>query len=107
MEESKGTITTLHRPYSGIYRVHDAALYFRATTRPATVGTNVIDLAEWRTRRLDYVGPSSRELYSWIRHGLSRTELRNADRDDLVLGFPDLIRLRMIVIMRSRGLSFE
>lgn len=34
-------------------------------------------------------------------------ELAHVSRPDLILGFRDLVRLRMVVIMRSRGLSLE
>jgi uncharacterized protein (DUF433 family) len=96
---STGRIATVRRPYSGIYTVGDAARYLRATVPPDNV-----PLKMWLARRRPFLGPSSRQLYSWIRHGLSWDGLSDVPRADLVLDFYDLIRLRMIVIMRSRGL---
>ena len=95
-----GKIATVRRPYSGIYTVGEAALYLRATTPPPSV-----PLKFWLARRKPFVGPSSRHLHAWIRGGLRWYGLEAIPRDRLVLDFNDLIRMRMIVIMRSRGIS--
>jgi uncharacterized protein (DUF433 family) len=100
MIDTDGKIATVRRPYSGIYTVGDAALYLRATTPPENV-----PLKYWLAHRAPFVGPSSRHLYAWIRHGLRWDGLSDIPRHRLVLDFYDLIRMRMIVIMRSRGLS--
>jgi uncharacterized protein (DUF433 family) len=103
LTDSASQGVTILRPYTGLYTMRDAARLFRATTPPA----NVINLSEWRERRPKYLGPSSRKLYSWIEHGYSRDELSSLRGDNVVIDFFDLVRLRMIVVLRSRGLSFE
>jgi len=98
-----GNIVNLRQgPFSGLYTVPDAALYLRSTT-PASV----TPLKSWSPQRHQFVTPSSRHLYAWIRRGMDWGELAHTPSTDLVLNFWDLIRLRMIVIMRSRGLSYE
>ncbi|MCJ7510446.1 MAG: DUF433 domain-containing protein [Dehalococcoidia bacterium] len=87
--------TPLRRPYSGIYSVPDAALYLRATTPPPEM---VLRL--WEKKRRVFIGPNSRHLYAWIRRGVEDYSGR-----DIVLTFEELVRMRMIVILRSRGLS--
>ena len=95
-------LTMTRRPFTGIYSVQDAALYFRATTPPPDVPIGI-----WRQHSKDFSQPSTRHLYTWIRRGLAWGELSHTDRDDLLLSFQDLIRLRLIVILRSRGLSYR
>ena len=95
-------VSTIRRPHSGIYTVRDAALYLRATTPPPEVPLKV-----WQRRRKEFIGPTSRHLYAWVRRSLDSSELSHLPREDLVLNFTDLVRLRMIVIMRSRGLPLS
>jgi uncharacterized protein (DUF433 family) len=81
--------------FAGLYTVNEAALLLRATTPVKPIGSGGL-----RARSGDFIEPSSRHLYSWIRAGIESTP-----REDLVLDFQDLVRFRMIVALRSRGIS--
>lgn len=86
-------------PSTGVYSVPDAAQYLRATTPPSGKPVRL-----WRRNRDAFIAPSARHLYRWIRSGL-RPEFEHLPRRDLLIRFDDLIRLRMIALLRSRGLS--
>lgn len=88
------------RPFSGTYTVPEAALYLRATTPPPGV-----PLSLWQRKRERFIAPSSRHLHAWVRHGLSGGEAVSRPVRQRTLTFEELIRLRMIAIMRSRGVS--
>jgi uncharacterized protein (DUF433 family) len=89
-------------PYSGIYTIPEAALYLRSTTP-----TSIASLRNRHRQGHDFVAPSARHLYTWIRRGLEWDEAARADARHSAIDFTGLIRLRMIVIMRSRGLPFK
>lgn len=86
---------------SGVYSIPDAALYLRATTPPSGKPIRL-----WRKERDTFIAPTPRHLYRWIRNGL-RPELEHLPRRDVLIRFDDLIRLRMIVLLRSRGLPMR
>ncbi|MBI2760412.1 MAG: DUF433 domain-containing protein [Chloroflexi bacterium] len=88
-------------PFTGLYTVGDVALYLRSTLPPVTPFKKRVP------QRRRFVGLTSRHLYAWIRRGMEWGELSDAPRDELILDFEDLVRLRMIAIMRSRGLPYE
>ena len=86
------------RPFSGTYTVPEAALYLRATTPPPGV-----PLSLWRRKREQFVAPSSRHLHAWVKRGLAAGEAPKQAARRRTVTFEDLIRLRLIAIMRSRG----
>ena len=102
MPTQKSKITPARRAYSGVYTIGDTALYLRATTPPPEIPLKV-----WLPKRRRFIRPSSRHLYAWIRRSMEWEELAHTPRQDLILSFGDLVRLRMIVIMRSRGVAPE
>jgi uncharacterized protein (DUF433 family) len=86
--------------YTGIYTVADAALYLRATTPPP--GT---PLSVWQQQPDRFIGPSSRQLHGWIRQSIGAAEdVRASAR---VVTFEELVRLRMITLLRAHGVSFS
>lgn len=73
-------------------------LYLRATTPPQGV---VLDA--WQRHRDSFIGPSSRQVHAWIRQDADPDTLLPAS--DRLLTFEDLIRLRMIALLRAHGIS--
>jgi uncharacterized protein (DUF433 family) len=92
-------LTQLRGPYTGIYTIRDAALYLRSTTPPP-----LIPLRQWSPKGRQFIAPSSRHLAAWLRVGLNEHADRHVSRRGSVINFTDLIRLRMIVLLRSRGI---
>ena len=90
---------TIRRPFSGIYSVQDAAVFLRATTPPPQIPLRV-----WEIKRKRFVGPSSRHICHWIRRSANGDLNR---RGHLALNFEQLIRARMIVLFRTRGLPLR
>src|SRR5437867_1932138 len=88
-------------PYTGAYIVRDAALYLRATTPPPGEPLHC-----WRRRPEAFID-TSRSVFRWIRQDLASHDLMEVPAREVVINFPDLVRLRMIVLLRSRGLRFE
>lgn len=88
---------SLKRPYPGIYSVDDAAVFLRATTPPPKQPLSI-----WERRRRRFVGPSTRHVHAWIRRSGQRT---GQSERSVVLTFQDLVRAKMIVLLRSRGLK--
>ena len=76
--------------FDGLYEMTEAASYLRASR-----GAD-------RVYRVD-----SAKLIRWIRKGLSDRDLVNIRGVDLIVGFEDLISLRMIAALRSAGVSFR
>lgn len=76
--------------FTGLYEMSEASLYLRASR-----GAD-------RTYRVD-----SSKLIRWIRKGLSDRELIHVRGGDLLIGFEDLISLRIIAALRSAGISFN
>lgn len=81
--------------FKGIYIVPEAALYLVATLK----------------RDVHIERPAypihSRNLIHWIRIGLMSPELRNVSGRELVVGFEDLISMRVIAILRALGVSWK
>ena len=50
---------------------------------------------------------TSRQLIRWIRKGLAHPSLVNTHGRDLMMGFEDLISMRVIVALRSAGVSWK
>ncbi len=87
---------------SGAYTVQEAALFLRATT-PARDAP----LDYWRRRRRQsFVGPSTQAIAAWVREGLEIHPHKISSRIR-VITFGDLIRMRMVALLRSRGLPFS
>ncbi len=76
--------------FTGLYEMSEAALYLRASREADKV------------YRVD-----STKLIRWIRKGLSDRELAHVRGVDLLIGFEDLISLRVIAALRSAGVSFK
>ena len=84
----------------GSLTIRDTALFLRATTpRPET------PVSLWKPRRNAFVA-SSRALYAWIRLGLEWDAPVRVSSRDRVITFEDLIRLRMIALLRARGFRY-
>jgi uncharacterized protein (DUF433 family) len=86
--------------YTGIYTVSDAALYLRATTPPP--GT---PLSVWQRQPDRFIGPSSRQLHGWIRQSIGAVE--DARASARVVTFEELVRLRMLTLLRAHGVPFS
>jgi uncharacterized protein (DUF433 family) len=91
--------TQIRGPYGGIYTIRDAALYLRSTTPPP-----LIPLRRWSPNGRQFIAPSSHHLAAWLRAGLDGHADRHVSRRGSVINFTDLVRLRMIVLLRSRGI---
>lgn len=98
MPDKITSIATARPPERGIISIHEAALFLRATPPPAPRGDPI---PIWRKPPRSFSGPSTRHLHRWL---LSWTELHPEAADQDFLNFLDLIRLRMIFLMRTRGL---
>ena len=94
-------LTKPHPPYAGSFTVRDAALYLRATTPSPETPVRM-----WRPRPGAFAA-SSRALYSWIRLGMDWHEPVPVTTRDRVVTFEDLVRLRMIALLRSRGIRYK
>ena len=86
----------------GAYTIQDVSLYLRATT-PAESMTPV-DWAQSPER--PYPKASSQAIAAWIRRSAD-VEAVELGRRSRALHFHDLIRMRMISLLRSRGISFK
>ena len=80
--------------FKGIYIAPEAAIYLNATLK-----RDVPRLQKIQTIR-------SRNLIHWIRVGLTSPELSNIPGNDLLIGFEDLISMRVIAILRASGISW-
>ena len=99
MAEKIVSILKARPPERGIISVQNAALYLRATRPPAPPGDPI---PIWRKPPPSFAGPSTRHLYRWV---ASWAEMHWHDEEDRdFLNFLDLVRLRMIFLMRTRGL---
>ncbi len=86
----------------GAYTIQDAALYLRATTPP-----DHISLGDWIHQRPPaYARPSAQSIASWIREGL-RVRSMGVARRKRAVTFHDLIRMRMVALLRVRGLPLR
>lgn len=80
--------------FKGIYIASEAAIYLNATLK-----RDVPKLQKIRTIH-------SRNLIHWIRVGFTSPELSNIPGKDLLIGFEDLISMRVIAILRALGVSW-
>lgn len=87
-------ITNESPEFKGIYIASEAALYLNATLK-----RDVPRLQEIQAIR-------SRSLIRWIRVGLTSPELSIVPGKDLLIGFEDLISMRVIAILRALGVSW-
>jgi uncharacterized protein (DUF433 family) len=87
-----------HRTFDGAYAVPDVALYLRATTPPVGVV-----LPQWRRSRDNFIKPTSRQLYGWIKRGFGGEQYAAVPARRRAITFAELVRLRLITIMRTRG----
>ncbi len=81
--------------FKGIYIAPEAALYLTATLK----GDVHIERPTYPIH--------SRNLIRWIRVGLMSPELRNVPGRELLIGFEDLISMRVIAILRALGVSWK
>jgi len=78
--------------------VLDVALYLRATTPPPGVV-----LSRWKQSRDRFIRPTSRQLHAWITRGLEGEQIATVPARRRIVSFEELIRLRLITVMRTRG----
>ena len=88
--------------FNGMYTIQAAALYLRATTPPRNQPLHIWE----REPRPGYVRPSARSIAAWIRFGLDLEIVHVGPRTRTVT-FQDLIRMRMVALLRTRGLSLH
>ena len=81
--------------FKGIYVAPEAAIYLTATLKRDVH----IDRPTYPIH--------SRNLIRWIRVGLMSPDLRNVSGRELLIGFEDLISMRVIAILRSLGVSWK
>lgn len=81
--------TTTGQSFEGIYDVPEAARYLRAA------------------RRGEVYTVDARGLIRWIRRGLASPGLVNVQGNQLLIGFEDLISMRVIAALRTAGVSWR
>lgn len=91
------------REFKGIYVAPEAAIYLAATLKT--------DIARAIAKNINVSHPrypvNSRNLIHWIRVGLTSPDLKTRMGRDLLIGFEDLISMRVISILRSLGVSWD
>jgi uncharacterized protein (DUF433 family) len=87
-------ITSESPEFKGIYVASEAAIYLNATLK-----RDVPTLQEIQSLR-------SRRLIRWIRIGLASPELSVIPGKELLIGFEDLISMRVIAILRALHVSW-
>ncbi len=96
----------MHSPevgyFNGTYTIQAAALYLRATTPPRDQPLHIWE----RQASPGYVRPSARSIAAWIRFGLDLDVLQ-VSRLTRAVTFQDLIRMRMVALLRTRGMSLD
>ncbi len=76
--------------FEGLYETIEAAKYLRAT------------------QHADVIYPtSSTKLIRWIRRGFASSDLTEVHGRDLLIGFEDLVSMRVIVALRAVGVSWH
>jgi uncharacterized protein (DUF433 family) len=89
-------MTTLEiADYKGIYIAPEAAVYLNATLKRDVPAIETIQTIQ------------SRHLIHWIRVGLTTPELTGVPGKELLIGFEDLISMRVIAILRALGVSWH
>ena len=99
-------ITRLDRPdaalFAGAFTLRDTAVILRATTPPLGVS-----LRQWNQRQDEFIEATTHHLSQWIRRGMDWEEPFRVSSRDRVITFADLVRLRMIALLRSRGIAYK
>jgi uncharacterized protein (DUF433 family)/DNA-binding transcriptional MerR regulator len=88
------------KSWAGAIPLRDAAVLLRATTPDP-----LAPLADWERQPTTFAASTS-ALAAWIRHGLDWDGPRRVSPRDRVVTFEDLVRLRMIALLRSRGIRY-
>lgn len=98
--------TRIDRPeaslFAGAYTLRETAILLRATTPPADRSIGL-----WKRKHDEFIEPSTYHLSQWIRHGMGWEEPFRVSSRDRVITFADLVRLRMIALFRSRGITYR
>lgn len=89
-------------PFAGAFTVREAAVLLRATTPPPNTS-----LWQWKRRHDKFIVPTTQHLSQWIRLGMDWEKPIKVSSKDRAIAFPDLVRLRMIALLRSRGISYK
>ncbi len=88
--------------FVGAYTLRESAALVRATTPPPDV-----NLWQWRRRNDRFITATTYHVSQWIRRGMGwDTPIRVSARDR-VITFADLVRLRMVTLLRSRGIAYK
>ena len=99
-------VTRLEHPaaalFAGAYTLRETAVLLRATTPPSDV-----NVRQWKRRRDRFIEATTYHVSQWIRRGLGWDEPVRVSSRDRVVTFADLVRLRMIALLRSRGIAFK
>ena len=99
-------IDKLDRPgstlFAGAYTLRETAVLLRATTPPPNV-----NLWQWKRRHDQFIEATTRHLSQWIRLGMAWDRPVRVSSKDRVITFADLVRLRMIALLRSRGIAYR
>ena len=99
-------VTKLDSPeadfFVGAYTLRETAVLLRATTPPADT-----NLGLWKRKHDEFIKPTTHHLSQWIRHGMGWEEPFRVSSRDRVITFADLVRLRMIALFRSRGITYR
>ncbi len=80
--------------FEGLYEAPQVAQYLIASLRTDLPGLE-------RFQRL-----SSQHLIRWVRNGLALRELATLSGRELILGFEDLISMRVVAVMRAVGVTW-
>ena len=89
-------------PFAGAYTLRETAVLLRATTPPLNV-----NLWQWKRRSDQFIQPTTQHLSQWIRLGMGWDKPVRVSSKDRVIAFADLVRLRMIALLRSRGIAYR
>ena len=81
--------------FKGIYIASEAAIYLNATLKRDVPALQKIQTVH------------SRNLIHWIRVGLISPELTVVPGKELLVGFEDLIAMRVVAILRALGVSWK
>jgi hypothetical protein len=94
--------TDTHADFNGLYVAPEAAIYLTATLK--------YDVNRAISENINVARPlypiNSRNLIRWIRVGLLSPELKHVKGTELLVGFENLISMRVISILRALGVSW-
>ncbi len=88
--------------FAGVYTIRETAVLLRATTPPPA-----IDLWQWKQRHDKFIAATTYHVSQWIRRGTEWKEPVRVSSTERVITFSDLVRMRMIALLRSRGISYK